>query len=102
MIPAHRILPGVVAEIIRKAPLCPEKVAFAWRTAVGPALARVTSAELRDHALVVTAASPHWAHEVGRATGLILARLEILLGPGVVKRIEARATSDGRDFSTRP
>ena len=29
-------MPAVVAEVIRKAPLTDEKVAFAWRLAVGP------------------------------------------------------------------
>lgn len=88
MIPAHRVLPGVVADIIRKAPLSPEKVEFAWRTAVGPAVARVTTVTLDDHAaLRVSASEPHWAREVERSSHVILSRLEAMLGPGVVVRI---------------
>ena len=39
-------MPAVLADVIRKAPLTDEKVAFAWRTAVGPAFERVTTARL--------------------------------------------------------
>ena len=88
MIPAHRILPGVVTEIIRKAPLSPEKVTFAWRAAVGPAIARVTTVALTESgALEVSAADGHWLAEVQRSSRLILARLESMLGPGVVGEI---------------
>lgn len=91
MVPAHRILPGVVAEIIRKAPLCPEKVEFAWRTAVGPSVSRITSVTLSESGvLIVDASDHHWAREIERSARLILARLENLLGPSVVTRIEAR------------
>ena len=39
-------MPGVVAEVIRKAPLTEEKVEFAWGLAVGPAVAKATSVRL--------------------------------------------------------
>jgi hypothetical protein len=35
MVPAQRILPDVLALMIRRQPLTPEKVAFAWRIAAG-------------------------------------------------------------------
>ncbi len=90
MTPAHRILPSVVAEIIRKAPLSPEKVEFAWRAAVGPAVARVTKVRLdQDRVLHVTASEPHWQGEVRRSSALILARLERMLGPGTVARLDS-------------
>jgi hypothetical protein len=90
MVPAHRLIPAVVAEIIRKAPMSPEKVEFAWRAAVGPAVARVTHVRLDgDGSLHVTAREPHWQREVRRSSSLILARLERLLGPGTVARIDA-------------
>lgn len=88
MVPAHTAIPRVLAEVLRKAPLCPEKVDFAWRAAVGPAVARVTSVSLGgDGVLHVTAPEQHWGTEVRRSSKLILARLEGLLGAGVVKAI---------------
>ena len=46
MIAVQRVLPDTLSEIVRRQPLTPAKVDFAWRTAVGPALARVSSAQL--------------------------------------------------------
>jgi predicted nucleic acid-binding Zn ribbon protein len=87
---AQSIIPDVLAQAIRKAPLCPEKVDFAWRTAVGPAVQRVTAVRLdEDGVLHVTTPDPHWSREVRRSSKLILARLEHLLGPGTVRRIHA-------------
>jgi predicted nucleic acid-binding Zn ribbon protein len=89
MVPAHTTIPRVLAEVLRKAPLCPEKVAFAWRAAVGPAVARVTTVSL-DGEGVLHVASPdrHWATEVRRSSKLIVARLEGLLGAGTVRKIK--------------
>ncbi len=53
MIPLNHIMPGVLADILRRAPLTPEKVAFSWRTAVGPAVDKVTAVELHDGVLYV-------------------------------------------------
>jgi predicted nucleic acid-binding Zn ribbon protein len=91
MIRADRVIPAVLAEVIRKAPLCPEKVDFAWRSAVGAAVARVTSVRLDDDGvLYVFAADAQWGREVKRSSRLILTRLASLLGPDVAKRIQVR------------
>ena len=91
MIRANRVIPAVLAEVIRKAPLCPEKVDFAWRSAVGAAVARVTNVRLDDEGVLwVLAADPQWAREVKRSSRLILARLQPLLGAGVAKKIHVR------------
>jgi predicted nucleic acid-binding Zn ribbon protein len=88
VIRADRVIPAVLAEVIRKAPLCPEKVDFAWRSVVGTAMARVTSVRLDDHAVLhVRAVDPHWAREVKRSSRLILSRMTILLGDGVVTKL---------------
>jgi predicted nucleic acid-binding Zn ribbon protein len=88
VVPAYKAIPAVLTEVLRKAPLCPEKVAFAWRAAVGPAVARVTSVSLgADGVLHVKASEPHWMIEVRRSSKLIVARLESMLGKGVVKKI---------------
>jgi len=89
MIRADRLIPAVLADIIRKAPLCAEKVDFAWRAAVGPAVQRVTTVRLDEQGVLhVTAADAHWGREVKRSSRLILSRLETMLGAGTVKRIK--------------
>ena len=81
-------MPRVLAEVLRKAPLSPEKVAFAWRAAVGPALDNATTIALRDQVLWVTVKDAAWQREVERSAALIRARLDALLGDGVVRRVE--------------
>lgn len=89
MIRADRIIPGVLSDVIRKAPLCPEKVEFAWRSAVGPAVARVTKVRLDGNGVLhVIADDARWSSELKRESRLILARLATLLGDGVVKRLK--------------
>jgi predicted nucleic acid-binding Zn ribbon protein len=89
VIRADRLIPAVLAEVIRKAPLCPEKVEFAWRASVGSAMDRVTTVRLDgDGVLQVRALDAHWAREVKRSSRLILKRLEALLGPGVVRKLK--------------
>jgi len=90
VIRAGQVIPRVLAEVIRKAPLCPEKVEFAWKHSVGPALERTTSVRLDDRRVLhVTCADAHWAREVRRATPLLLKRLEAMLGAGTVQTIKA-------------
>jgi hypothetical protein len=89
-------MPDVLASVLRKAPLTPEKVAFAWRNAVGPAVDGVTSVELRDGILHVRAKDAAWQKEVQRSTRLIHARLATVLGVGVVRSIETIAAEPQR------
>jgi len=81
-------MPKVLAEVLRKAPLSPEKVAFAWRAAVGPAVDNATAIDLRDQVLLVRVKDVAWQREVERSAALIRARLDALLGDGVVRRVE--------------
>ncbi len=85
VIPISAFVSDALAAVLRKAPLTPEKVAFAWRTAVGPAVDRVTSIELRGAVLHVRAKDAAWQREVERSAGLIRTRLDALLGTAVVK-----------------
>lgn len=87
MIPVRHFMNDALAAVVRKAPLTPEKVAFAWRSAVGPAVDRVTRVELRDEVLYVRAPDTAWQREVERSAALVRARLERLLGRGVVKTL---------------
>jgi hypothetical protein len=87
MIPAHQLIPTALADILRKAPLTPEKIAFAWRSAVGPAVAQATTIELRGGVLYVQTRDAAWQREVERSAGLIRSRLTALLGD-IVHSIE--------------
>jgi predicted nucleic acid-binding Zn ribbon protein len=80
MEPVRNVLNGVLPRLLRQAPLTPEKVQFAWRSAVGPQIARATRVELRDGRVVVSAEDQRWAREVERAAHLILPKLRALLG----------------------
>lgn len=93
MVPVQHLLSGALGAILRKAPLSPEKVAFAWRTAVGPAVDRVTSIELRGSILYVRAADAAWQRELERSAAVVRARLETLLGPDVVRFVEVTVDS---------
>jgi predicted nucleic acid-binding Zn ribbon protein len=97
MIRIDRVIPGVLAAVIREAPLCPEKIAFAWREAVGPAIARVSTVRRDEGGILHVSVEPAWATEIHRSSALILRRLERLLGPGVVTSIEP-----SRQESPRP
>ena len=83
-------MPDALAALLRKAPLTPEKIAFAWRTAVGPSVARVTAVELVGATLRVRAKDPQWRREIEHSAGIIRARLDALLGPGTVRGLDVR------------
>ena len=88
MIPVQTILPAVLAEIVRKAPLTDEKIAFAWRTAVGPAVAGATEVTLDGRTLRVRARDRVWQRELERSAAMIRTRLDDLLGAGVVAYVD--------------
>ena len=88
MIQVHRFIPEALAEILRKAPLNDEKVAFAWRAAVGAAMDRGTTVSLDKGVLRVRVKDPAWRREVERSETLIRARLNGLLGHGLVRAID--------------
>jgi predicted nucleic acid-binding Zn ribbon protein len=88
VIKANQVMPAVVAEVIRKAPLSDEKVAFAWRLTVGPAIAKATKVRLgNDGTLYVTAESQAWIDSVRASVGMIRSRLAHYLGDDTIKRI---------------
>ena len=95
MVPVADILPGSLARVISQAPLTPEKVEFAWRFVVGPALARATRVQLEGRVLRVSAATPAWQRETEKAAALIRDRLAGLLGPDVVRGLDVSVTPRG-------
>lgn len=91
MQPLQSFAPAVLAEIIRRQPASKERTNFAWSVAVGPALARVTTVELRNRNMIVCARDAQWARELERARDTILPRLQMLLGPDTVKGLYINA-----------
>ena len=91
MQPLQSFAPAVLAEIIRRQPASPERTNFAWSVAVGPALARVTTVELRNRNMIVCARDVQWARELERARDTILPRLQTLLGREAVKGLYINA-----------
>ena len=81
-------MPDALAAVLRRAPLTPEKVAFSWRTAVGPAVDKGTSVQWHTGVLHVRAKDATWQREVERSAALIRSRLDSLLGERVVRYIE--------------
>ncbi len=82
-------MPAVLADVIRKAPLTDEKVAFAWRLAVGPAIGKATTVRLASNGtLYVKTAAPAWNDAIGKSLGLIRSRLAHYLGETAVKHID--------------
>jgi hypothetical protein len=89
VIQANNVMPAVVAEIVRKAPLTDEKVSFAWRLAVGPAIGKATTVRLgANGTLHVSAESPAWSEAIGKSLGLIRSRLAHFLGETTVRSID--------------
>jgi hypothetical protein len=88
VIPVGDVIPDALASVLRNAPLTPDKVTFAWRLIVGPALDRATTIELRNGVLCVRTKDPAWRREVERSAGLIRRRLQALLGPDVLRTLD--------------
>lgn len=91
MEPIQSLAAAAVARLVRPAPLSAEKVLFAWRHAVGPALTRVTRVQLsRSGVLDVEADDDRFGAELVRSAGTILRRVQDVLGPETVCRLSVR------------
>jgi predicted nucleic acid-binding Zn ribbon protein len=84
---AASLLASVLPGLLQHAPLTPEKVAFAWRTVAGDAVARATSVRLGDGVLWVSAEDDGWLREVERAAVSLLPRMKALIGDDAVRVI---------------
>lgn len=84
-----RVLPALLA----RAPMSPEKLSFVWGQAVGAAMARASTVTLSGTTLTARTAEPAWAREIQRSRALILGRVQLLLGSGVVSRLAIEDTS---------
>jgi predicted nucleic acid-binding Zn ribbon protein len=90
MIPIQNFSSGVLAGIIRRQPASKERTSFAWQLAVGPALARMTTVELKGDVLEVRGKDLRWVREIERARPAVLAKMQHLLGPAEVRAIKTR------------
>jgi hypothetical protein len=90
MIQVRHVIPKAVVALVRKAPLTPEKVAFAWRMAVGPAVDNATVIRLQRGVLHVRTKDAAWQQEVERSAALIRSRLDALLGDRVVTYVNVQ------------
>ncbi len=93
MIPVHRFMSDALAEVLRKAPLTPEKIAFAWRAAVGPQVADATTIAIQGRVLRIETRDASWQREVERSLAVVRRRMEALLGPGNVADIRVTVRS---------
>jgi hypothetical protein len=84
VIAVQHVLPGALIELVRRQPISPAKVDFAWRTSVGPAIARASHVAL-DAAgvLTVTVDDARYRREIEHSLPLVRARLQRLLGDAV-------------------
>jgi hypothetical protein len=87
VLPIQRFSGSVLAEIIRRQPPSTARTAFAWQLAVGPKLARATNVTLHEGVLMGYSSDPRWTIEITRAHGVILARLQQLLGSDTVETL---------------
>jgi predicted nucleic acid-binding Zn ribbon protein len=102
MIPVQHVLPAMLGDLVRRQPLSPAKVDFAWRTSVGPAIAHVSKVRLaKDGTLYVVVDDRRWQKEITRSRDLIRARLDPLLGTDL-QRIEVRTSAGGRAGEHEP
>jgi hypothetical protein len=94
VLPIGQVIPAAVAELLRASPLSPGKVDFAWRTAVGPAVQRVSAIRLENGVLLVETTGrggSQWTAELTRSAPVILRRMQRLLGADVVTEMIVRA-----------
>jgi len=88
MLPAQSVIPGALATVLSKAPLTQEKVALAWRLAVGATLSRATTVRLDGYILRVQTTEPAWRREIEKSAGIICRRLVPFLGKNVVRSLD--------------
>ena len=88
MDPLASVIPTALARLLHRAPLTPEKVTFAWKTVVGPTMARASEVTLDGHVLRVRVSDEAWRREIEHSAAIIRVRLAPLLGEGVVRGLD--------------
>jgi hypothetical protein len=97
MVPVQSLISSTVARVVRPAPLSPEKVLFAWRASVGPAVSRVTRVMLTGRGVLeVVVDDDRFGDELARSAPAVLGRVQGLLGADTVCRLELRRPGKSR------
>ena len=97
MIPAHTCISPVISQWLRKQPMSPAKLTFAWRTAVGETIHRASTVTLTEEGILkVWAVDQHWRREIQRATPVIIPRLRTLLHGNLIKGLAVEAPVEKR------
>ena len=90
MIPVHDFSTSVLAQIVRRHPRSQARTNFAWQLAVGQAVARATTVELKDGVLIVRAVDRRWIREIDPMRATVLEKLQHVLGTEQITRIDLR------------
>ena len=90
MIPVHDFSTSVLAQIVRRQPQSQARTNFAWQLAVGQAVARATTVELKDGVLIVRAVDRRWIREIDPMRATVLEKLQHVLGTEQITRIDLR------------
>ena len=90
MIPVHDFSTSVLAQIVRRQPRSQARTNFAWQLAVGQAVARATTVELKDGVLIVRAVDRRWIREIDPMRATVLDKLQHVLGTEQITRIDLR------------
>ena len=90
MIPVHDFSTSVLAQIVRRQPRSQARTNFAWQLAVGQAVARATTVELKDGVLIVRAVDRRWIREIDPMRATVLEKLQHVLGTEQITRIDLR------------
>jgi predicted nucleic acid-binding Zn ribbon protein len=88
MIPVQDFSTSVLAQIVRRQPQSPARTNFAWQLAVGQAVARATTIQLKDGVLTVRAVDRRWLREIDPMRATVLEKLQQLLGKDQIARID--------------
>jgi hypothetical protein len=103
MEPVQSLIALTVARVVRPAPLSPEKVLFAWRASVGPAVSRVTRVRLAGHGVLeVVVDDDRFGDELARSAPVVVGRLQSLLGVETVGRLDLKRPGRAPGRRRRP
>jgi hypothetical protein len=91
MVPLQSFSSGVLAEIVRRQPASKERTNFAWQLAAGQAVARATTVDLSDGVLTVRAVDKRWIQEINRARASVMQKMQQILGPDQITRIDTKS-----------
>jgi len=85
------VVPRALVEVFRRGPMSQAKLEAAWRIAVGDALNRVSTVRLEpDGSIAVMSSDARWKRELKRSSSLIATRLESLLGPDAIGKLQVK------------